>query len=52
MEFYKTPEWIKLKTQTVKTEKLLTRTEYLKEVGYKNYSDEKYIEYLKIMREK
>lgn len=32
------------------TNKILTRIEWLKEVGYENYSEEKYQEYLSIMK--
>lgn len=44
--FWETPEWIKLKTAEVKTEKLLSRVEFLRLVGAKNFSDEKYKKYL------
>jgi len=50
MNFWQEQEWIKLKQSCVmKTERLLTRLEYLKEVGANNYSEEKYQEYLKSM---
>jgi len=50
MNFWQEQEWIKLKQSCVmKTERLLTRLEYLKEVGAINYSEEKYQEYLKSM---
>ena len=47
--FWEQPEWIKMKTFVAKTDKLLSRVDYLKLVGYKNYSDEKYKQYLKVM---
>lgn len=34
----------------MKTERILTRLEYLKEIGSKEYTEEKYQEYLKIMK--
>lgn len=52
MKFWETSEWQQLKTIVIKTEKVLTRVEYLKAVGFENYSDEKYHEYLKIMAQK
>lgn len=51
MNFWQEPEWIKLKQACVmKTERILTRLEYLKEIGSKEYTEEKYQEYLKIMK--
>lgn len=53
MSFWQEAEWIKLKqSRTMKTERLLSRLEYLKEVGASNYSEEKYQEYLKPMEKK
>lgn len=53
MEFWKTKEWLELKMhRPQKTEKLLSKVEYLKMVGWKNCSDERYKEYLKTMNEK
>ena len=53
MNFWQEQEWIKLKQSCVmKTERLLTRLEYLKEVGANNYSEEKYQQYLKEMEKK
>ncbi len=51
MNFWNTPEWVKLKTSEIKTKKLLSRTEYLRLVGYKNYSETKYQQYLGAMRD-
>lgn len=45
------PEWLKIKTGTLKTDKLLTRTELLKEVGWEKFTEELYQEYLKVMEE-
>lgn len=50
MNFWETKEWVKLKTFILKTEKILSRIEYLKLVGHKNYSEEKYQQYLNTMR--
>lgn len=47
MKFWETPEYVKLKTKQPETDKLLTRVEYLKLVGYKNYSEEEYQKYVK-----
>lgn len=49
-KFWLTPEWIKLKTMGNKTDKILTKTEYVKEFGAKNWSEEKYKEYLRVMQ--
>lgn len=49
MNFWETPDWIKMKTFIAKTEKLLSRVEYLRLVGAKNFSDEKYKRYLEVM---
>lgn len=49
MNFWETKEWIEAKTTIIKTEKLLKRTEYLRLLGYKNYSEEKYQKYLEVM---
>lgn len=46
MNFWEMKEWIELKTSDLKTEKLLSRVEYLRLVGAKNFSDEKYKKYL------
>lgn len=50
MNFWETKDWVEAKTVILKTEKLLSRIEYLKMVGSKNYSDEKYRQYLKVMQ--
>lgn len=50
MNFWETKYWIEAKTKILRTEKLLSRIEYLKLVGYKNYSEEKYQAYLKVMK--
>lgn len=52
MNFWETPDWIRLKSFVATTEKLLSRVEYLKLVGYKNFTDEKYKKYLKAMENK
>ena len=49
MSFWRTKEWIELKQFTLKTDKILSRIEYLRLVTAKNYSEDKYREYLKIM---
>ena len=51
LNFWQEPEWIKLKSSEEKTEKLLSRVEYLRLVGYKNYSDENYKKYLQTMKQ-
>ena len=43
-------EWIKIKTFIAKTEKLLSRVEYLRMFGWKNYSEENYQKYLETMK--
>lgn len=52
MNFWETDEWIKLKTFVATTDRLLSRVEYLRLMGYKNYSPEKYKQYLEAMKEK
>lgn len=49
MNFWQTKEWAELKIPQLQTVRLLSRVEYLRLVGYENYSEEKYLEYLKIM---
>jgi hypothetical protein len=49
MNFWETPEWVKLKTGTLKTERLLSRVEYVRRFGAKSYSEDKYQAYLKVM---
>lgn len=49
MNFWETKEWIEAKTFLLKTDKLLSRLDYLKRAGYKNYSEEKYQKYLEVM---
>jgi hypothetical protein len=51
MEFWQQPEWIKMKTYIAKTDKMLSKVEYLKLVGWQNYSEEKYRKYLEVMAE-
>lgn len=46
MNFWERPEWIKLKTSEVKTDKLLSKVEYLRLVGAKNFTEESYRKYL------
>lgn len=46
---FKSKEWLEIKTGTLKTEKLLTRTEFLKEVGWEKFTEEFYQQYLKAM---
>ena len=50
MNFWETKEWISLKNFIAKTDKVLSRIEYLRTFGYKNYSEEKYRAYLNIMK--
>jgi hypothetical protein len=50
LNFWEQPEWIKIKTFIAKTEKLLSRVEYLKLLGWENYSDENYKKYLEVMQ--
>lgn len=49
LKFWELPEWVKMKTDSLKTEKILDRVEYLKLVGAENYSHAKYDEYLQTM---
>jgi hypothetical protein len=49
MNFWETPEWVKLKAGTLKTERLLSRVEYVRRFGAKNYTPEKYEAYLRVM---
>ena len=51
MNFWESKSWIEAKTFTLITVKLLSRIEYLKRVGHKNYSEEKYQKYLLVMKE-
>lgn len=51
MNFWETKEWIKLKTFISKTDKLLSKVEYLRLVGYKDFTEEKYKKYLEVMSE-
>ena len=50
MNFWEQPDWIKIKTFIAKTDKLLSRAEYLRLVGWENYSEDKYQTYLRIMK--
>jgi hypothetical protein len=50
-KFWETPEWIRTKTLGMKTDKLLTKIEYLKYVGAKNFTEEGYKKYLEIMQQ-
>ena len=52
ISFWETKDWIEAKTSSVKTDKLLNRTEYLKMVGWKDYKEEDYLKYLQINQEK
>lgn len=52
MNFWETDDWIRVKTFIATTDKLLSRVEYLKMMGHKNYSDQSYQNYLKAMAEK
>ena len=47
-KFWEQDEWIKLKTYIPKTDKTLTRVEYLRLVGAKKYNEEEYRRYLEI----
>ena len=49
INFWETKEWIEAKTNVLKTDKVLSRVEYLRLVGHENFSDQKYREYLKNM---
>lgn len=50
MNFWQTPEWIKAKQSVRKTEEVMTRVEFLREVGHKEYSEKLYQEYLQVMK--
>lgn len=47
---FKSREWLEIKTGSLKTEKLLSRIEFLREVGWEKFTEELYQEYLKVMR--
>ena len=47
--FWETKEWQEAKSQTSKTDKLLSRSEYLRTIGAKEYSEEKYQRYMAVM---
>jgi hypothetical protein len=46
INFWETKEWIELKTSDLKTDKLLSKVEYLRLVGAKNFTEESYRKYL------
>lgn len=50
MNFWETKDWITAKTVVLKTEKILSRIEYLRLLGWKEYSEEKYQTYLRVMK--
>lgn len=52
MNFWETKEWNYLKTFIAKTDKILSKIEYLKLVGWQNFTEEKYKKYLNIMEGK
>ena len=54
MNFWETPEWVQLKTiaSHQQTDTLLSKTEYLRMVGAKEFTEEKYQAYLKTMQQK
>ena len=54
MNFWETDEWISLKTNDTEllTDKVLTKTEYLKKVGHQAFSHEGYQKYLQAMENK
>lgn len=47
---FKSREWMQIKTLSIKTDRVLSRIEWLKEVGWESYSEEKYQEYLAVMK--
>lgn len=51
-KFWETKEWLELKVPKLKTNRLLTRVEYLRFIGHENYNEERYKVYLKAMQEK
>lgn len=48
-QLFQSPEWIEIKTSSLKTDKVLTRIQFLKEIGWQEYTDEKYKIYLEAM---
>ena len=52
-DYFKSKEWIELKQScgAIKTDKVLTRIEYLKEVGAKNFTEKTYQQYLSTINE-
>lgn len=51
-KFWETPEWLSAKESTLKTKEVLTRTQYVRVFGAKEFTEEKYQEYLRLMKEK
>lgn len=47
-EIFKSREWLSLKTEDFKTDKVLSRIEFVQKFGAKNFSAEKYQEYLRL----
>lgn len=50
MNFWETKDWIEAKTIILKTDKLLSKIEYLRTVGWQNFTEEKYRQYLQVMQ--
>ena len=51
-KFWETLEWLNAKEAALKTNEVLTRTEYVRIFGAKEYTEEKYQEYLRLMKQK
>lgn len=49
-EFWQTREWMEVKQRSIKTQKLLSRVEYVRTFGSANYTEEKYREYSQLMK--
>ena len=49
-EIFKSREWLSLKTEDFKTDKVLSRIQFVQKFGAKNFSAEKYQEYLRLCK--
>jgi hypothetical protein len=50
VKFWETPLWMDCKTAVLKTEDTMSRSEYVRYFGAKEFTEEKYQAYLKTMR--
>jgi hypothetical protein len=47
-DIFKSREWMSLKTENFKTDKVLSRIEFVQKFGAKNFSADKYQDYLRL----